>query len=121
MIQMFEYTKEEVDKLYSAVENSVQNHNPIDMQLISKIIHAGDLYLFGMSSGGPVFCFNGLKWVRDGRIYCCQIQPQNRGDVLPEWIPVITFDDRTWTSSGDLSMICKENRYLSTDPGWDRI
>lgn len=48
IIQMFEYTKEEVDKLYSAVENAVQNHNPIDMQLISKIIHAGDLSVWNV-------------------------------------------------------------------------
>ncbi len=118
MIQMFEYTVEEVDLLYSAIEEAAQNHIPINMQRLSQIIHAGDLYLFGFASGGPVFTFNGLKWVQDGRIFGVQIQSQIRRDVLPEWFPVITYDDRCWSSSGDLSMIRKENRYLPAEAKW---
>ena len=119
MIAIFEYSAEEVDLLYSVVEDAVKNKKPIDMFKIEFIVRQGDFYLFGAGANGLLFSFNGLKWVDDNRIYRCLIQPQVWGrEVLPVWIPVISVDDRTFCSSGDLSMITKENRYLNTDRQW---
>ena len=119
MIAMFEYTAEEVDLFYSVVEEAVKNRKPVEMYKIDTIIRESDFFLFGRGVNGLLFTFNGLKWVEDGRIYRCLIQPQIRGnDLLPVWIPVISVDDRTFSSSGDLSMIKKENRYLDTSRKW---
>ena len=124
MIAMFEYTAEEIDFLYSAVEEAVANHTHIsnsDMNKISKFIHAGDFYLDSVAANGLLFTFNGLKWVdTDGTIYVCMIQPHQNKDIpWPVWEPVITVDDRTHSSSGQLQMIRKENRYIGTGTGWE--
>lgn len=119
MIAMFEYTAEEVDLFYSVVEEAVKNRKPMEMYKIDTIIRESDFFLFGRGVNGLLFTFNGLKWVEDGRIYRCLIQPQIReNELLPVWIPVISVDDRTFSSSGDLSMIKKENRYLDTSRKW---
>ncbi len=122
MIRPFEYTPKEVDFIYSEIENAVNSHSAINMEKISTFIKPGDFYLFGSGANGLLFSFNGLKWVEDGRIYNCLIQPQIRhGNILPEWYPVITTDDRELSSSGILHMIKKENRYIPeriTKSGW---
>ena len=119
MIAMFEYSAEEVDLLYSVVEDAVKEKKPINLNKIESIIRQGDFYLFGAGVNGLLFSFDGLKWVDDNRIYRCLIQPQVWGrEIFPVWIPVISVDDRTFSSSGDLSMIKKENRYLNTDRQW---
>lgn len=119
MIRMFDYSFEEVETLYSIVEESVKNKKPIDMQAISEIIKIGDFYLHGVGMGGELFTFNGLKWVDNNRIYYCLIQPQLRNNKLSvQWMPVGSVDDRDYRSSGNLSMIQKENRYISTEMKW---
>lgn len=122
MICPFEYTPEEVDLLYSEMENAAQNHESVNMDKISGFIKPGDFYLYGSGANGLHFAFNGLKWIKDGTIYHCLIQPKIRhGNILPEWYPVITVDDREFFSSGNLDMIKKENRYIPehmTSSGW---
>ncbi|MCR5613231.1 hypothetical protein [Treponema sp.] len=113
MITLQNYTSEEIDLLYSVVEDAVKNKKPVDLFSLHAIIKPGDFYLRGNAANGYVFQFNGLKWIEDGEIYNCLIQPQIRfNDVLPIWVPVITYNDRNYSSSGRLSMIKKENRYI---------
>ncbi len=119
MIGRREYSKEEIDTLYSVVEDAVAERKPVDMFKISRFIKTGDFYLISDGANGLLFSFDGLKWVKDNRIYCCLIQPQiYGGDIMPTWYPVITYDDRSRSSSGDLSMIKKENRYMTVFARW---
>ena len=119
MITMFEYTPEEVDLLYSVVEEAVRDRKSINMYRIEHIIRRGDFYLFGSGANGIVFTFEGLKWIEDNRIYICLIQPRIYANKFePSWIPVITVDERSFQSSGNLTMIKKENRYLDAHTHW---
>ena len=119
MITMFEYTPEEVDLLYSVVEEAVRDRKSINMYKIDYIIRRGDFYLFGSGANGLLFTFEGLKWVEDNRIYICLIQPRIYANKFePSWIPVITVDERSFQSSGNLTMIKKENRYLDAHKHW---
>lgn len=122
MIRMFEYTRDEVDFLYSEVERACANKGEhINISVISQFIKVGDFFLRGYAANGPTFEFNGLKWVdTDGEIYRVLFQTfQYRDDYVGEFYPVITVNDRTGSSSGRLYMIKKENRYLkTTDNDW---
>lgn len=120
MIDAQDYSTEEVDVLYSVVEDAVKNKKPIDLFKVHRILRTGDFFLYGSAAGGFVFQFNGLKWVENGEIYNCLIQPQFTHDnCLPTWIPIITYNDRDHSSSGRLSMIKKENRYNQMiESGW---
>ncbi len=92
----------------------------IAMFEISRFIHPGDFYMMGsLSGGGFAFSFNGIKWIRDGIIFTCQLESViSKDNIFPAWKPAITNNDRTLTSSGDLSVLKKEYRYLDTDMGW---
>lgn len=115
MINYNNYTSEEIDKIYSLVENSIKNKTPINLSHILNILKPGDFYLEGSSSTGLTFQFNGLKWIKNGKIYICLIQPQSHKiAVSPSWIPIISVEEKCYLSSGDLSMIKKENRYIQT-------
>ena len=123
MITMFEYTAEEIDYIYSAVEEAAANRMPVDenkMLKISTFIHPGDFYMSSYVSGGGLsFIFNGLRWVKDGIVYTCQLESViSKDHLFPAWKPAITNDDRTLASSGDLSMLKKEYRYIDTDMKW---
>ena len=123
MIDMFEYTRDEVDFIYSEIERACMNRDKyehIDIHRISLFVKAGDFYLRGYAANGPLFEFNGPKWVENGEIYRVLFQTWPlKNHPLAEFIPVITVDDRTKSSSGNLSMIKKENRYLqTTDNDW---
>ena len=65
MIAMFEYTAEEIDYIYSAIEEAAENRKPIDenkMYEISTFIRPGDFYMVRyINGGGPAFTFNGLR------------------------------------------------------------
>lgn len=109
--------KEEIDLFYSLIENAVSNDNPIDLSSIINFIHQGDFYLQGTSSSGLTFQFKDLKWTRDGKIYNLLIHPQiNFKNSIPSinWLPIITYDENHF-SSGDLSMIKKENRFYDKE------
>ncbi len=122
MIAMFEYTPEQVEYIYEAVEESAASGKPIPisvMNRISEFIHPGDFYLHSVAANGLLFSFNGLRWIEDNIIYRCYLQAHiYGGHPFPMWHPVITLDERTYSSSGRLSMLTKENRYLITKPGW---
>ena len=121
MIEPFVYTPKEMDTLYGEVEHAAQNHTHIDMFKLSRIVRPGDFYLVGDGANGLHFTFAGLKWVYEGEIYICLIQPQVTRDVLPKWYPVITVNDRDHSSWGRMHMIRKEYRYCKIiDPGWAR-
>ena len=119
MIEAFTYSAKEIDLIYSAVEEAVAEKKQIDMLKICDYVKPGDFYLNGLATNGFVFTFMGLKWIQDGEIYTCLIQPHIQyGDILVGWYPVITVNDRTHTSSGRLNMIKKENRYIDTSVNW---
>lgn len=109
------------DLLYWIIENAVAEHVPINMYDISNYLQPGDFFLFGTSSTGLTFQFKDLKWVRDKKIYSLLFTPQIRfynhfPDI--EWIPIITYDEEHF-SSGDLSMIKKENRFNNDNHTFD--
>lgn len=118
MIEMATYTPEQMDILYTAVEEAVANHTAIDMTKIARIIKPGDFYLFKNATNGLAFTLSGLKWVQDGEAYIVLIQVEKTNDFFPQWYPTITVNDRTHSSSGNRDFIKKENRYISTSPGW---
>lgn len=112
MINSENYNSEEIDLLYSLVENAVAEQKPLDMFKVTSVLHSDDFFLFGRSSTGLTFQFNGLQWKKDNKKYNLLFQPQvrfhnNFPDI--EWFPIITYDEKHF-SSGDLSMIRKENR-----------
>ena len=108
-----DYTKEEVEKIYSAVEEALEKDDPLlDIDAIAPIIHDGDFF---MHSRGvlPLFCFNGLRWIKDGQVSTVLIQIQERpyaSDGLG-WVVADVVDDRNLISLGDRSSIRKEYRY----------
>lgn len=109
------------DLLYWIIENAVAEHVPINMYDISNYLQQGDFFLFGTSSTGLTFQFKDLKWVRDKKIYSLLFTPQIRfHNHFPdiEWIPIITYDEEHF-SSGDLSMIKKENRLNNDNHTFD--
>ena len=111
------YSADEIDFFYSLIENAVANDKPIDLSSIINFIHQGDFYLQGTSSSGLTFQFKDLKWTRDGKIYNLLIQPQiNFKNSIPSinWRPIITYDENHF-SSGDLTMIRKENRFYEKE------
>ncbi len=119
MIEMFTYSAKEIDLIYSAIEEAVAERRQIDMWKICDYVKPEDFYLTGEAPNGLLFTFMGLKWIKDGEIYTCSIQPQiHYGGPLVRWYPVITVNDRTHSSSGCLDMIKKENRYIDTSVGW---
>ncbi|MCQ2583407.1 MAG: hypothetical protein MJ160_05835 [Treponema sp.] len=116
MITHKDYNPEEIDLLYSLVENSVAEHKALDMETLITVLHPGDFYLYKRSPSGETFQFNGLQWKKNNKIYNLLFQPQIRfHNHIPyiEWVPIITCDEEHF-SSGDLSMIKKENR-ISTE------
>ena len=71
----------------------------------------GGFYLKGSTANGFVFQFDSLKWMENGEAFNCLIQPRAKhGDPEIEWYPIITINESGGQSSGDLSMIRKENR-----------
>lgn len=116
MINFYFYSSEQLDKIYSCVEEAVATRKPIKFWEIERFLLPGDFYWIGnASANGYVFEFNGLRWIEDGEIYSCRIQPQILpNSIIPEWVPIISRNERTGSSSGVLSMIKKENRYDKT-------
>ena len=107
------YSAEEIDLLYTMVEDAVINHKPINMLEISEFLHPEDFFMNGRGPTGLMFQFKCLKRIRDNKVYNLLIQPQVRfSNSIPDiiWIPVITYTEEGHFSSGDLSMIKKENR-----------
>ncbi len=121
MITKFEYTPQEIECLYSEVEKAVTSNKPLDLYKVSEFIKPGDFYMCGLAANGLTFAFNGLKWLKDGRIYTILFQPYPGKVISPEWYPVISVNDRDGRSSGNLSMVKKENRYIPAEDiksGW---
>ena len=113
MINRDSYSKEAIDSLYFAVETAMANDIPLDLESIAYLIHEGDFYL--RNAGKTLhFCFNGLRWVKDGKILTVIIQAQ--GDpydpVGVKWVIVDCVDERDFLSFGDRTAINKEYRYI---------
>ena len=107
------YSDKEIDLLYTMVEDAVINRKPINMLEISEFLNPEDFFMKGRGATGLMFQFKCLKWVKGNKEYNLLIQPQVRfSNNIPDivWIPVITCTGHF--SSGDLSMIRKENRVL---------
>ena len=97
MINLQNYTTDEIDLLYSVVEDAVKNNKPVDLFKIDGIIKAGDFFLYGNAANGLVFQFNGLKWIENGEIYNCLIQPQIRFNEHQH--SVCSLQAASWTLS----------------------
>lgn len=76
MISRDSYSEEAINSLYTAVENAIEQDNKtLDLKSIAYLIHEGDFYL--RSIGNTLhFFFDGLRWVKDGKICTVMIQPQ---------------------------------------------
>ncbi len=55
MINLQDYTSEEIDLLYSVVEDAVKNKKPVDLFKIDRIIKPGDFFLHGSAANGLTF------------------------------------------------------------------
>lgn len=114
MINSRNYNSEEINLLYSLVENAVREQKSLDMDILITFIHPGDFFLSMSSPSGVTFQFNGLTWKKNNKVYNLLFQPRirfrNHTDII--WLPIITYDEEHF-SSGDLSMIKKENRFYS--------
>ena len=113
MINRDSYSQEAIDCLYSAVETAMENNQNLDLKSIAYLIHEGDFYL--RSKGNTLrFCFNGLRWVKDGAI--CTVVIQAQGDpydaVGVKWVIVDCVDEKDFLHSCDETMINKEYRYI---------
>lgn len=88
MIDLKTYTKEEMDLLFTVVENAVEG----DLLLsIDNIVKPGDFYLVGSAANGLLFTFNGLTWEKDGVKYDALLQPWiYKDNPIPTWRVVIT-------------------------------
>lgn len=121
MIEPFEYSIAEIELLYSIIEKAVQNKDGINVSIVSDFIRSGDFCCVGSAANGLLFEFRGLKWIVDGKIYRCRFQPHViHGNPFPVWYPVISTEEQSGTSSGDISMFTKENRYYSFNMEYNR-
>ena len=113
MINRDSYSKEAIESLYSAVETAMENDHKLDLENIAYLIHEGDFYLRNVGNTLH-FCFNGLRWVKDGKISTVVIQAQ--GDAYDpvgvKWVIVDCVDERDFLRPGDRSSINKEYRYI---------
>ncbi|MBR1675388.1 MAG: hypothetical protein IJ703_10590 [Eubacterium sp.] len=112
MINRDSYNDDAINSLYSAVETAIENNDILDLKSIAYLIHEGDFYL--RSIGKTLrFCFNGLRWVKDGKICTVVIQPQ--GDTYDavgvKWVVVDCVDEKDFLHSCDKTAINKEYRY----------
>ncbi len=113
MINRDSYKKEEIDALYTAVENAMAGDHILDLTDIAYLIHEGDFYLRNVGRTLH-FCFNGLRWVKDGKILTVIVQAQ--GDpydsVGVKWVIVDCVDERDFLHQGDPAAIDREYRYI---------
>ena len=113
MINRDSYSKEAIDRLYSAVETAMEKDRILDLSDIAYLIHEGDFYLRNVGKTLHFF-FNGLRWVKDGIISTVMIQAQ--GDpydpVGVKWVIVDCVDERDFLHPGDRTAINKEYRYI---------
>lgn len=113
MISRNSYSKEAIDSLYSAVEAAMENDHILDLESIAYLIHEGDFYLRSIGKT-LLFCFNGLRWVKDGKISTVVIQAQEApyDPVGVKWVIADCVDERDLISYGDRTAINKEYRYI---------
>lgn len=113
MISRDSYSKEAIDSLYSAVETAIENDHIIDLESIAYLIHEGDFYLRSIGQT-LLFCFNGLRWVKDGKISTVVIQAQEDpyDPVGVKWVVADCVDEKDFLSPGDRTAINKEYRYI---------
>ena len=113
MINRDSYSQEAIDSLYSAVEIAMEKNQSLDLKGIVYLIHEGDIYL--RSIGKTLrFCFNGLRWVKDGTI--CTVVIQAQGDpydaVGVKWVIADCVDEKDFLHSCDPTAVNKEYRYI---------
>lgn len=92
------YTKEEVDRLFDAIERSVISHAAIDMDGIKSILRPGDMSIVGFGNNASydvLFEISGLRWMYEGGLYRAWISPRFRSRGLPgvEWYVQITVSE----------------------------
>ena len=115
MINTENYTKEQIEQLYDAVELAVKNHEGIDLCRIAKIIKPGDFYLATKGPTGIFFTFDGLIWKdENGELFDLLIRAQcEYKNIEPVWMPEITRNLKDKSSWGRLHMISKVSRNIA--------
>ena len=101
-------TWEETEKLYDAVETAVKEKKPLEFPA-----YVFPVLQVGVAPTGPTFTIPGLLWMDDERnIYQAwmQIEFRSKSADLPG-LYVVGTKNPDGHSSGDVSMIKKENRY----------
>ena len=103
---MFGMTREELEKLYDAVETAVQKKKALVFpEKVFPILQVG------AAPTGPTFTIPGLLWMDDERnIYQAWMQIELEYNSLPG-LYVVGTKTPDGISCGNVSVIKKENRY----------
>lgn len=118
-----EYTIEELDRLYDAVEKAAINDDAIELHHIKDVLLPGDFTLsgFGASAGiETLFEIKGLRWSYEGEIFSALLSPQVRFRGIPcvEWYVSLTlcesgkYAGATWNQT---YMLRKNYRVYASD------
>lgn len=100
MVDLKHYSENEIVEIYSIIEEAVAQKKPINMAELDRVLKQGDFHMV-YGSAGTLFTISGLRWIEEGEIYSCLIQPFSvYGDLYPTWKPVISVKDRDCSSSG---------------------
>lgn len=110
-----EYTAEEIDVLYSVIEEAAEIRQAIDIHKIERFLRPGDLRQIGFGNNAAydiLFEIKGLRWKYDGQIYRALIAPRARHGQVPgvEWYVPITVCEDDGTSWSRTHMLRKEYR-----------
>lgn len=121
-----EYTGEEIDQLFSVIEDAAERHAAIDMYKIEHILRPGDLVLVGFGSNVAYdvqFEIRGLRWTYDGETYSAHISPRKRYGGMPgvEWYVPITVSEGTGSSWSRTHMLRRQYRCMDLFEGNDEL
>ncbi len=119
------YTEEEIDQLFSVVEEAAENHTSIDFYKIEHILCPGDIVQAGFSHNASyevLFEIYGLRWKYNGKVYRALISPRARYGKIPEveWYIPITLNADTGSSWSRTHMRRRQYRcynYCGEDAG----
>lgn len=118
-----EYTRDELNRLYDAVEKAAINDCPIDFHMIADVLLPGDFTLAGLGASAGIetlFEIKGLRWIYEGEIFSARVSPQVRFRGIPcvEWYVSLTVCESgkhagaTWNQT---YMLRKNYRVYASD------
>jgi hypothetical protein len=107
-----DHTREELDRLYDAVEKAAINNSSLDLHAIENILLPGDFTLtgFGASAGiETLFEIRGLRWSLEGAVFSARVSPQVRFRDIPL---VCWYVSLTVCESGKYAGTTSEKTYM---------